>query len=343
MAEADKKSGFSILRLLGWLFGLVFVLAIIAAGAAAGGWYWVNKQFEAEGPAQAETIVMLPRGSGLIAIANQLEREGVITDAQIFRWMITIDEGDRDLRAGEYALPARASMADIYDILRSGDTVRYPVTFAEGLTSAMIVRVINDAEILTGEISEIPPEGTLLPETYHVDRGTSRQELLDRMRADQEAVLDELWDSRAENLPFETREQAIILASVVEKETGVAAERPRVAAVFVNRMRRGMRLESDPTIIYGITGGEPLGRGIRRSELDNVNNPYNTYLVDGLPPTPITNPGRDTIAAVLNPPDTNDLFFVADGTGGHVFAETYREHQRNVAAWRRIERQRGRN
>tara|TARA_R110002096_G_scaffold76043_9_gene179687 strand:- start:1569 stop:2600 length:1032 start_codon:yes stop_codon:yes gene_type:complete len=341
MAESKTKRGFSIMRLLGVLLGVLIVLAIAAAGLAAGGWWWVNKQFEAAGPAAEETVVLLPRGSGLIRIANQLESEGVISDARIFRGMVTIDGGDRDLRAGEYAIPAEASMADIYALLRSGETVRYPITFAEGLTSAMIVRIIEASEVLTGDIAAIPPEGTLLPETYFVDRGTTRQELLDRMHADQTALLDRLWDSRMENLPFDTREEAIILASVVEKETGVASERPHVASVYVNRLNRGMRLESDPTIIYGITAGEPLGRGIRRSELDNTANLYNTYHHDGLPPTAIANPGRESIAAVLNPAETNDLFFVADGTGGHVFAATYREHARNVANWRRIERQRG--
>lgn len=340
MAESGKKRGFSVLRLLGVLLGILVVLALAVGGVAAGGWWWLNKEFAAAGPAESDTIVLLPRGAGLIRIASQLEAEGVISDARIFRAMVTIDGGDRDLRAGEYAIPEGASMAQIYDLLQRGDTVRHAVTFAEGLTSAMIVRIVEAADVLTGEIDAVPPEGTLLPETYHVDRGTSRQELIDRMRADQEALLDALWEGRAANLPFDTREEAIILASVVEKETGVAAERPRVAAVFVNRLRRGMRLESDPTIIYGLTQGEPLGRGIRRSELDNAANPYNTYHNDGLPPTAIANPGRDSIAAVLNPAETNDLFFVADGTGGHVFAATYREHQRNVANWRRIERQR---
>jgi UPF0755 protein len=285
-------------------------------------------------------VLTLPRGAGLITIANQLESAGVIEDALVFRAWVTIDGGDRDLRAGEYAIPAGASMLDIYAQLREGNTIQYFVTAPEGRTSAQIVRILNENAVLTGEITDIPAEGTLLPETYSFHRGDTRQHILDRMRADQQALIEELWPNRAEDLPFDTPEEAIILASVVEKETGVAAERPLVASVFVNRLRRGIRLESDPTIIYGITGGEPLGRGIRRSELDNDENPYNTYFVDGLPPTPIANPGRDAIAAVLNPPDTDYLFFVADGTGGHAFAATYREHQRNVANWRRIERER---
>jgi len=284
--------------------------------------------------------VQLPRGSGLIAIANQLEREGLISDARIFRLMVTIDGGDRDLKAGEFAIPEGASMAQIYEVLRDGDTIQYPVTVAEGLTSAMIVRILEASPVLTGEIAAAPAEGSLLPETYMVDRGTSRQAVLDRMAGAQTALLDELWPQRADDLPYDTPQEAITIASIVEKETGVGAERPLVASVFVNRLRRGMMLQSDPTIIYGISQGEPLGRGIYRSELDNASNPYNTYHFRGLTPTPIANPGEASIRAVLDPPDSDYLFFVADGTGGHAFSETYAEHNRNVANWRRIERQR---
>ena len=333
-----KRGGFA--RVLMWLAGILVVLALIAAGAAYGGWVWINQQFVAPGPAGAEETVLLPRGAGLISIANQLEREGLVTDARLFRAMVMIDGGDRDLRAGEFAIPEAASMAEIYDILRSGQTIQYPVTAAEGLTTAMIIRIVEASEVMTGEITRIPAEGALLPETYLVSRGDDRQALIDRMEAAQDALLAELWPNRADNLPFDTPEEAIILASVVEKETGIAHERPMVASVFVNRLRRGMRLQSDPTIIYGITRGEPLGRGIRRSELDSTANRYNTYQIDGLPPTPISNPGRDAIAAVLNPPEGQYLYFVADGTGGHAFAASLAEHNRNVAQWRRIERQR---
>lgn len=338
--KPEKKTGGLLGKILLGSLLLIVVGVIVFAGAAWFSWQWLQDEVADAGPAETDTVLTLPRGAGLIAIANQLEREGVIEDARIFRIWVTIDGGDRDLQAGEYAIPARSSILDIYEQLREGETLSYPVTVPEGRTSAMIVRILNDSEVLTGEITSTPEEGTLLPETYFVQRGTPRQDVLDRMRADQRALIDQLWPGRAADLPFDTPEEAIILASVVEKETGVASERPLVASVFVNRLRRGMRLESDPTIIYGITGGEPLGRGIRRSELDNADNPYNTYFVNGLPPTPIANPGRDAIAAVLNPPDTDYLFFVADGTGGHAFAETYRQHQRNVANWRRIERER---
>jgi len=341
MGETPSKTTKSgTARVLTWIAAVLAVLALLGAGLAWGGWVWLNRAFEAPGPAGAEETVLLPRGAGLIAIASQLEREGLIGDARLFRLMVMLDRGDRSLRAGEFAIPEAASMAEIYAILREGETIRHPVTAAEGLTSAMIVRIVESIDVLTGEVETVPPEGSLLPETYLVDRGTSRQSVLDRMAAAQRDLLARAWPERAPDLPLSTPEEAVILASIVEKETGVAAERPLVAAVFVNRLRRGMRLQSDPTIIYGITQGEPLGRGIRRSELDNAENPYNTYHISGLPPTPIANPGRESILAVLNPPESDYLFFVADGTGGHAFARTLAEHNRNVARWRQIERER---
>ncbi|WP_412545882.1 endolytic transglycosylase MltG [Maricaulis sp. MIT060901] len=341
MSEVEaRKSAPLWMKLLIWGGIALVVLALLAAGGVYAGYRWMQDEFAAPGPTAEATVTTLPRGAGLIRIATQLENEGLISDARIFRFAITLDEGDRSLRAGEYEIPAGASMAQIYELLRSGQTVQHPITLAEGLTSAMIVRSLAEEAVLTGEITDPPAEGDLLPETYLVTRGTSRHEIVDRMRRAQDDLLDALWDQRAENLPFETREQAIILASIVEKETGIGGERGEVAGVFVNRLRRGMRLESDPTIIYGISQGEPLGRGLRRSEIDNPNNAWNTYQIPALPPTPIANPGREAIAAVLNPTETSALFFVADGTGGHVFADTYAEHQQNVRRWRQIERQR---
>ncbi|PWE17348.1 endolytic transglycosylase MltG [Marinicauda salina] len=314
---------------------------LAAAGVAAGvaGYVWLGHAFNQPGPAEEDAVVLLPRGAGLASIAAQLEREDLVSNGLIFRINVMLDGGERSLRAGEYAIPENASMAEIYDILRFGETIHYPVTAPEGLTSAMIVAIVEEEPVLTGEIETVPAEGSLLPETYMVTRGTERQAVIDRMAAAQDALMDELWAERASDLPFDTREEALILASIVEKETGVPEERPLVAGVFTNRLRRGMRLQSDPTIIYGLTQGEPLGRGLRRSELDDVDNPYNTYQIRGLPPTPIANPGRESIAAVLNPPETDFLYFVADGTGGHAFAETISEHNRNVARWRRIERE----
>jgi UPF0755 protein len=334
------KPRLGAVRILVIIVMLIAGLAIAAAGAAVGGYAWVGWQFTRPGPVADDTTVLIPRGSGLGAIARQLEAEGLIRDERVFRLRIRLDDSAAPVRAGEYAVPAEASMAQIYDILRYGETIQHPVRVPEGLTTAMVVRILEAHPMLDGELTDIPGEGEILPETYLVDRGTSRQEVLDRLREGQRRLLARLWAERQEGLPYETLEEAIILASIVEKETGVGDERPLVASVFVNRLRQGMRLQSDPTIIYGVTGGEPLGRGIRRSELDDETNPYNTYFITGLTPGPIANPGRASIEAVLDPPETDYLYFVADGTGGHAFARTLAEHNRNVANWRRIERER---
>ncbi len=236
---------------------------------------------------------------------------------------------------GESEVPAE------YTDLADDPDVRFRVTLAEGVTSWQVVEELKQAEFLTGEVAEVPPEGALSPDSYDVERGANRQVILAEMAARQVRALDELWQARAEGLPYSTPEEALVMASIVEKETGVAEERPVVASVFVNRLRQGMRLQTDPTVIYGITGGRgALGRGIRQSEL-RAATPYNTYVIDGLPPTPIANPGRLSIEAALNPADTPYLFFVADGTGGHAFAETLSEHNENVARWREIEAQQG--
>lgn len=291
------------------------------------------------GPSREETNVVVPRGAGVSTIGRMLEAEGQVRNALLFRGATALYAGGRHLQAGEYLIPAGASLRSVIEMLASGAALQHPITAAEGLTSQMIIDIIASSDVLTGDVPPTPPEGSLLPETYNVQRGMDRAALVAQMQDAQRAVMEELWPRRADNLPFSTQEEALILASIVEKETGVAEERPRVAAVFVNRLRQGMRLESDPTIIYGISQGRPLGRGIRASELARRTN-YNTYQIDGLPPTPIANPGRASIEAVLNPAPTRDLFFVADGTGGHVFAATVAEHNRNVAAWREIERQR---
>jgi UPF0755 protein len=320
---------------------VVLVFLAIAVGAL-GSWY-VLHEFDAPGPAAAggvpETVVSVPMGTGLNQTAAILEKQGVVREALIFRIGVMVNRKAAALKAGEYAIPSRASPSQIMEILVEGKSIVYKLTLAEGLTSAMIVDLVKKDPILTGDVTEIPPEGSLLPETYIFDRGTSRDALLKRMQDDHTRTLDELWAARAPNLPIATKGEAVTLASIVEKETGVASERPRVASVFVNRLRKGMKLQSDPTIIYGLTKGVPLGRGIRQSELDKAT-PYNTYVIVGLPPTPIANPGKASLAAVLNPAQTEDLFFVADGTGGHAFAATIADHEKNVQKWREIERQR---
>jgi UPF0755 protein len=224
------------------------------------------------------------------------------------------------------------------NILIGGHSIEHKLTVAEGLTSQMAVGLVRGDPVLTGDAGPVPPEGALLPETYLFTRGATRSEIVAKMRKAQQELLDELWVARAPNLPVKTKEEAVILASMVEKETAIPAERPHIASVFVNRLRTGMKLQSDPTIIYGITKGYPLGRRIRQSEIDRAT-PYNTYAIIGLPPQPICNPGKGSIAAVLSPADTKDLFFVADGTGGHVFAATADEQAANVAKWRGIERE----
>lgn len=324
-------------------FRFIFVILLLGiAAVAAAAWYVLN-QFDAAGPSayegETETIVSLPLGTGLNQAANILQQKGVVRSAIVFRAGVMYNGKTAALKAGEYAIPSGASPRQIMNILVEGKSIVYKLTLAEGLTSAMILDLVRSHPSLTGDISVSPSEGSLLPETYVFNRGMPRDDLILRMQEDHKNALNELWEKRAPNLPLASQQEAVILASIVEKETGVAEERPRVAAVFVNRLRKGMKLQSDPTIIYGLTKGVPLGRGIRKSELEKPT-PYNTYVIVGLPPTPIANPGKASLAAVLNPAPTEDLYFVADGTGGHVFAATLAEHERNVQKWREIEKQR---
>jgi peptidoglycan lytic transglycosylase G len=341
--ESDAPAAttrFSIRKLaiylaVGGAIALVLLLSI-GAGLYAHG----RAAFYEPGPTASDQVFELARGSGLNATAARLHDAGLISNPLVFRLALRVTGQSAALKAGEYAIPAGASMEQIAGILESGKSLLHKVTIAEGLTSWEAVQVIAANPVLVGEVPEVPAEGALLPETYLFTRGMTRAEIVSQMASAHDVMAARLWAERAENLPIDTLEEAVILASIVEKETGLASERPRVAAVFINRLRRGMRLQSDPTIIYGLMEGKgPLGRGIRRSELAQKT-AYNTYQIDGLPPTPIANPGEASLAAVLNPPDTKDLFFVADGTGGHVFAETLREHERNVVKWRRIERSR---
>lgn len=329
-----QKGGFA-----GGLFKFILLLIILGIGAAIAGWVFLENRLEAPGPLSEDRLVWVEPGSGLNRIAAKLEAEGFASSALFVKAGAYKRSLQSSLRAGEYEIPAAASVNDILDILAGGKTYLHQITIPEGLTTKMILVLIEENEILEGSITLDPAEGTLLPETWSFPRGETRDGLIRHLQAEQTELIDRLWPDRQDGLPFDTKEDAIILASIVEKETGITAERERVAAVFVNRLKRGMRLESDPTIIYGLTGGEPLGRGIRLSELRGET-PYNTYIIRGLPPTPIANPGREAIAAVLNPADTNEIFFVADGTGGHAFAETLAQHQKNVRKWREIERQR---
>lgn len=309
-----------------------FAVALVIAGGAA---LFLNNVVTRAGPHEAEVRVLIEPGEGPAAIAAKLQSRGVIRNADFFRLYARLIGADRGLRAGEYAIAAQASLKDVLDTLRFGETVLRRLTVPEGMTSAQVVALLAEAEGLSGDIAGVPDEGTLLPETYYFSHGDDRAALLRRMGAAQDEVLAELWPGRAEGLPLAHVYEAVTLASIVEKETAVAGERPLVASVFVNRLERGMRLQSDPTVIYGVTRGDPLGRPIRQSELD-AENPYNTYKIRGLPPGPIANPGRDALAAVLNPARSDYLYFVADGSGGHAFAKTLDEHNQNVARWRRL-------
>lgn len=319
--------------------GLV-LLGIGVTGIAAlfGIAYWFIMEVEEPGPLAEIRVHIVPSGAGVNRIARALEEDGIITNQMLFRAWSQYRKADGRLQAGEYEIPARASMAEILDLMLAGKTVLHRMTIPEGLTSYQAAALINEAGPLTGT-AEIPPEGSILPETYTFTRDEDRAAVVGRMRDAMTETLAELWQKRAADLPIKTPEEAVILASIVERETGIAEERPRVAAVFVNRLRKGMRLQSDPTIIYALSGGKGrLDRQLLFKDLE-LKDPYNTYRVRGLPPGPICNPGRASLAAVLNPPETKELYFVADGTGGHVFAATLAEHERNVRNWRKIERE----
>jgi len=316
--------------------GALIALGLAILVALAGVWSYAGPGPKA-GSGEA-TVVVLERGSGVGQIGRTLETAGVISSAGLFALAARMTGAAADLKAGEYEIRSGASMARVLADIRAGKVVRRAITIPEGWTSAMALDAVNAEPALTGTAAE-PPEGALLPDTYDFQRGEERAAVLQRMADAHDKVVAELWAQRQPGLPLNSPQEAVILASIVEKETGVASERPRVAAVFINRLRAGMLLQSDPTIIYGLTKGRPLGRGIRASELA-AESPWNSYKVAGLPPGPIANPGRDALAAVLNPPKSDELYFVADGTGGHAFATTYEAHVRNVERWRAIERQR---
>jgi UPF0755 protein len=299
--------------------------------------YIGNERFEAPGPLPQDHVVIIPHGAGIRDIADVLEREGVIDQPWVFIGGVLVLKAREGLKAGEYQFPAHASLRDVVATIVEGKVVPHQISFPEGLTSEQIVARLLDDDVLTGNIKEIPREGTLLPDTYNFTRGISREQMIQRMQAADQRVVKEVWDRRSPDLPLKTPEQLVILASLVEKETGKPEERTRVAAVFINRLKQRMRLQSDPTIIYGLVGGKgTLGRPIMKSEIDQPT-PYNTYQIDGLPPGPIANPGRASLEAAANPARTRELYFVADGTGGHVFADTYDQHQKNVARLRLIE------
>jgi UPF0755 protein len=316
------------------LLTLVFLLTV-----AAGVGFAIGKQrFELPGPLAADKVVNIPRG-GIRDTADLLEREGVVDQPYLFMAGALLLKARNELKYGEYRFSKSASLRDVVDTLIEGRVVQHTITFAEGLSSDQVVQRLLENDVLTGNIREIPREGTLLPETYLFTRGTTRELVLQRMQQSQRRAVQEIWERRIADLPIKTPEQLVVLASIIEKETAKPEERTRVAAVFVNRLRQKMKLQSDPTIIYGLVGGKgSLGRPIMRREIDQPT-PYNTYVIDGLPPGPIDNPGRASLEAAANPARTKELYFVADGTGGHAFADSYEQHQKNVARLRALERE----
>jgi peptidoglycan lytic transglycosylase G len=315
----------------------IFTLLIVLSIAAAAVLFIGRQRFEAPGPLAEDKMVNIPRGLGIRDIADLLQREGVIDQPYVFMGGVIALKARGELKYGEYQFTKNSSVADVVDTITEGKVIQHAVTVPEGLTSEQIVARLLENDGLAGQIKEIPREGTLLPETYRFTRGMTREQIIQRMQQAHRRVLQEVWERRMQDLPVKTPEQLVTLASIVEKETGRPDERTRVAAVFVNRLKSRMRLQSDPTIIYGLTGGKgSLGRPILRSEIEQPT-PYNTYVVDGLPPGPIANPGRASLEAAANPARTKELYFVADGTGGHVFSENYTEHQKNVARLRGIE------
>jgi UPF0755 protein len=315
----------------------ILLIGMLGTGVA---YYYGKKTLEAPGPLQQDKTVVIPLRAGTFDIADVLQREGVI---DINRWAFfgaaLALKARLELKPGEYAFQKNASLRDVIGTIVEGKVVQHSVTIAEGLTSEQIVSRLTDNDIFSGVIREVPREGTLLPETYKFPRGTSREQVIQRMQGAQKRLVAEIWEHRSPDVPLKSPEQLVTLASIVEKETGKADERSRVAAVFVNRLQKKMKLQSDPTIIYGLVGGKgTLGRPIKRSEISQPS-PYNTYTIDGLPPGPIANPGRASLEAAANPARTRDLFFVADGTGGHAFSESLDAHQKNVAKLRAIEKQ----
>ncbi|OFX02785.1 MAG: aminodeoxychorismate lyase [Alphaproteobacteria bacterium RIFCSPHIGHO2_12_FULL_63_12] len=329
----EGRRGGAVKSFFSFVAGLL-ALSVLAVGV---GGYFAWREATRPGPLTEDAVVLFEPGASTPEMARQLLAAGAIRYPVLFQATARLRGDAHKLKAGEYKIPAGSSVVRIIDLLVEGKSILHYLTAPEGRTTAQILKLVVADEALTGELTLAPAEGELLPETYAFTRGETRDELVRDMMKAQDALIDRLWQERAMDLPFTTPEEAIVLASIVEKETGVAAERPLIAAVFINRLKKRMRLQSDPTIIYGITGGEKLGRGLKASEIAAAT-PYNTYVIYGLPPTPIANPGRAAIEAVLNPAESDALYFVADGSGGHVFSATLDEHNRNVAQWRRIER-----
>jgi len=332
--RAPRRRGFSPFR-RGWLLPRLAALALLAFAASFWALWEGHREFSAPGPLEQPATVLIPKGAGTEEVGRRLADAGVVQG----RWLVVVAARLTGLRpkAGEYLFPAAISAEGALVQMAEGRTVIHKLTIAEGLTVRRVLAEVDGADYLAGEVARPPAEGSLLPETWYLSRDDQRDEVVARMEKAMRQTLDAGWAGRASGLPLKTREEALVLASIVERETALTSERPRVAAVFENRLRRGMRLQSDPTVIYGLSQHwGVLDRPLVHEDLAAAH-PWNTYVIDGLPPTPIANPGKASIEAVLHPAATNDLYFVADGSGGHVFATSLEQHNANVARWRKIE------
>lgn len=324
--------------ILGNFFLMLVIVVILAITVPV---YIGKNMFFTAGPLTEDRVVLIDSGSGIREIASILEKQGFIRSADIFVYGVGYQDKARLLKAGEYAIPAHASMKEIMDILVNGKSIEHSFTVPEGLTVAQVFDRLAANDVLVGDLPKnLPPEGSLMANTINFTRGTTREQIVKRLRDGQQKLVADIWAKRAPDLPIKNIADFVTLASIVEKETGIASERPQVAAVFYNRLAKNMRLQSDPTVLYGLFGGEgkPADRPIYQSDLDK-DTPYNTYKINGLPPTPIANPGKDALEAVANPPKSDALYFVANGTGGHVFSKTLDEHNANVRKWRALEKQ----
>ncbi|MCZ2158198.1 endolytic transglycosylase MltG [Bartonella sp. 220] len=340
-AQKRRKKSFIVrnpLVILGHFFLMMIVIVILSIGIPL---YIGKSIFEGRGMTGEEQVVLIYPGTGIREIASLLEKRGLIRSSDVFVYGVGYHQKTTHLKAGEYLIPAHASMRDIMDILVKGKSIEYTFTVPEGLTVQQVFDRLAAHEVLIGDLPKVlPPEGSLMTDTVRFIRGTTRKEIINRLREGQTKLIHAIWATRSPDLPIKSIDEFVILASIVEKETGIAAERPQVAAVFYNRLAKHMRLQSDPTVIYGLFGGKgiPSGRAIYRSDLEKET-PYNTYKIDGLPPTAIANPGRDSLKAVAHPPSSDVLYFVADGSGGHVFSRTLEEHNMNVRKWRALKKE----
>jgi len=331
----SREARSQLVIFLNFVMTMVTLLTVAAVALV----YYAFREYQQPGPLEADTTFLVREGAGINEIGQSLERKGIISQSRIFTTVTKFLGEDQKSRHGEYEVKAHVSMMEIMDLFKSGKSIQYSLTLPEGLTVKQMFKRLAADPVLEGDLPvDLPPEGSLRPDTYKFTRGNKRSTIVNQMKSAQQKIVDEVWEKRDKNSPLASKEELLILASIVEKETGKADERPQVASVFLNRIKKGMRLQSDPTIVYGLFGGDgkPSERELTKADVVKET-PYNTYEIDGLPPTPIANPGRAALEAVANPSRTDYLYFVADGTGGHAFAASLKEHNENVARWRKFQ------